>query len=58
MSSSATLLTNALSYTNQLLTALLTDPTITAAQKDLIKERLKLNTVAIDIAKIQGGTHA
>lgn len=53
MKSSTILLTNALVNTNQLLTVLLADPAIPPCQKELIKERLSLNSTAISIAKIQ-----
>jgi len=52
------LLTNALSVTNELLNTLLTDPAIASDQKEQIKHRIGLNTVAISIAKIQEGNHA
>ena len=53
MSPATILLTNALNNTNQLLTVLLTDPMIPVDQKGLIKDRLGLNKVAINVAKLQ-----
>ncbi|MBS1519632.1 MAG: hypothetical protein JST50_01445 [Bacteroidetes bacterium] len=58
MNPSNILLTNALSGSNELLTNLLTDPAIPADQKEQIKRRIGLNTVAISIAKIQEDNHA
>lgn len=58
ISSKVILLTNAIINTNHLLTVLLADPLIPADHKAYIKERMRYNAVALNIAKEQEAINA